>query len=195
MSRHRWRFGGRGRVALVAAGVVAVVSVAVAVGAGPRGLPPAKQAALDQEAADQAKGLANPALKNSAQVIPLGPQAPTPQFPGVQTVNAGAGVIIESSAAPPGEKNAVWINLWQEQGDSYAVGVYAGGVADDPTQGLVVWVRSGPAPEFSDVVSREILTPRRAGPVNVVAANGEVLTLLAADGTTFTFDASTGVFQ
>ncbi len=108
MSRHRWRFGARGRVALVAAGVVAVVSVAVAVGAGPRdGLPPAKQAALDQAAADQAKGLANPAPKptsDSPQVIPLGPQAPTPQFPGVQTVNPGAGVIIESSAAPPGER-------------------------------------------------------------------------------------------
>jgi hypothetical protein len=175
------------------------MSAALAMGAGGRdALPPAKQAALDQAAADQAIGLANPAPKppgNSPQVIPLGPQPLTPQFPGVQTVNAGAGVIIESSAAPPGEKNAVWINLWQEQGESYAIGVYAGGVADDPTQGLVVWVRSGPAPEFSDVVGREILTPRRAGPVRVVAASGEVLTLLGADGTTFTFDASTGVLR
>jgi len=37
-------------------------------------------------------------------------------------------------------------------------------------------------------------TPQRAGAVRVVSADGPVLTLRAASGTTFTFDAAAGRF-
>jgi hypothetical protein len=119
----------------------------------------------------------------------------TPYFPGKTTTPAGNGIIIETDNGPPGAKNSIWLNLWQEQGETRSLAVYAGGVADDPAQGLVVWVQSGPAPDFANVTERDLPTPRRAGAVRITAAHGEVLTLLAMDGTAFTFDADTGVFR
>lgn len=198
-----WRTSGRDRrvgslVALCVAVVATVGLAGFVLGGGARdALPPEKQSAFDRIAQDQAIGRANPAPKQPDATPPqmIVPALDPPQFPGVQTSLAGAGVIIESQMAPPGAKNSIWVNLWQEQGATRSIGVSAGAVADDPQQGLVDWVQSGPAPSFANATGAELRTPTRSGAVRVIAASGEVLTLRAADGTLFTFDAQAGAFR
>ncbi len=68
-------------------------------------------------------------------------------------------------------------------------------MANDPQQGLVEWVQAGPPPGFANRVGMTLLTPQRAGAVRVTAAVGDILTLVSADGITFTFDAGHGAFR
>jgi len=201
-SRHMQRPHPGLRAATLGLSLAAAISVAGAAlvlggGSGDR-LPSQKQAALDRIAHERAVGQADPAPKDPA-AGPLFSTNPQPSaaalFPGVKTTAAGGGLIVETGNGPPGAKDSVWLNLWQEDGATRSVAVYAGGVADDPDQGLVVFIVSGPPPAFANTVEQDLPTPTRAGAVRVEAATGEVLTLLATDGTRFTFDAGTGTFR
>jgi hypothetical protein len=91
---------------------------------------------------------------------------------------------------------------WQEVRGARTKIVYAGALAPDPSQGIVIvttWVvrassdataAAGPAMTF---VAH--LTPAKVGPVEIVAADGSVLTLRTSDGTKpLRFDVATGAF-
>jgi hypothetical protein len=83
--------------------------------------------------------------------------------------------------------------------------VYAGALADDPTQGIVVVVTANRPPDNpSDNVgadqglnmrSRVLRTPEKVGPVEIRSASGDVLTLVTSDGSRrFGFDAGSERF-
>jgi hypothetical protein len=188
---------------VTAIGVVVGASLALLVlsmvsgGSGSAGLPAEKQAALDRIAQDQAVGRANPAPKRPGEgpLLSTDLQGSADRFPGVKTSLAGNGMIVETEDGPPGARDSLWLNLWQETSATRSVAVYAGGVADDPDQGLVVWVTTGPPPAFANATEHDLPTPIRAGAVRVVSAVGELLTLQAADGTQLVFDASNGTFR
>jgi hypothetical protein len=178
-------------------GLIATVwVVALTLGGGAKdALPLEKQAAYDRMAQEQAVGRDNPAPKHPDATPPVDMPEPGPRFPNVKTQAAGAGTIIKTQFAPPGAKNSLWKNLWQEQGPAHGIALYAGAVADDPQQGVVFWMHSGPPPAYLDTTAAQLPTPTRHGAVHVESASGEVLTLRADDGTTFTFNAATGQFQ
>jgi hypothetical protein len=75
-----------------------------------------------------------------------------------------------------------FVNYWVGPVRDRWVYIYAGSRDAEPTQGGVVVVPDGSPPgEF-------LPTPGAAGSVKIVSAEGTVLTLLAADSTTFVFD-------
>jgi hypothetical protein len=81
-----------------------------------------------------------------------------------------------------------FVNYWQGHVRDQWVQVYAGIQDEDPKQGGVVVVPYGlPPGEF-------LPTPVAAGSVKIVAAQGTLLTLLAEDGSTFVFDASSSSY-
>lgn len=117
------------------------------------------------------------------------PSMPThaPVFPQPRT-RAGAGTIIETGLAPyPGSLYS-FENRWVMETPARAIIVYAGSSATDPAQGLVV-VDSSPRG-----VGGTFPTPTKSGSVHVVGADGQRLTLAAADGTTFVFDVAARAF-
>jgi hypothetical protein len=83
-------------------------------------------------------------------------------------------------------------NLGVERLSDRNIGVFAGGdgYAGDPTQGLLVVVVK--TPDRVPIGPVETYrTPMKAGPVEIIAAVGERLTLRAEDGTRFYFDVAT----
>lgn len=114
--------------------------------------------------------------------------------PNESPVPAGSGTIYDTAFGCPTD-NSVWLNLWQARSRDRSLGVCAGAVADDPRQGLVLWVESGPPPAFANLIGKTLSTPQRDGAVRVTAAAGDILTLTTADGSTFTFDAGNGAFR
>lgn len=143
-----------------------------------------------------------PGRRPAASMEPPSPTASRPPVadaspitvPNESPMPAGSGTIYDTPFGCPTD-NSVWLNLWQAQGTERSLAVCAGEVANDPQQGLVQWVESGPPPAFANLVGNTLLTPRRAGAVRVTAAIGDVLTLTSTDGIAFTFDAAYGVFR
>lgn len=94
---------------------------------------------------------------------------------------------------------------WQEVvGESQKV-VYAGALTLDARQGIVIVVRSkrvpdSPAPDFArqdqglDIRFRVFKTPGRVGAVEIVAADGQLLTVAVSSGQRFRFDVRTERF-
>ena len=112
--------------------------------------------------------------------------------------SAGSGKIIETSFTP---LNSIYRikNQWHEDINGLHITVYAGGRQSDSAGGdallsdlswpgiLVLTVTDGNGNYLAEK-SGEYWTPRNAGPVRVVSANGDKLTLVAVDGTSFIFD-------
>jgi len=155
-------------------------------------LPPAKLAAALQEAQARATALAVPtgslvqaqakAAASLATRIAVEPTA-APYHP-YPAIKAGSGAIVQSgmSALPPQLYN--FQNHWFEDEPDWPVVVWAGALAQDLEQGVVVVDAEG-----NEISLRgEYLTPGRDGSVRVISAIGEQLTLQATDGTTFVFD-------
>jgi len=100
--------------------------------------------------------------------------------------------IFESEQAPICKRYVVK-NRWQSDRGGKHVQIYAGNLAADPSQGLVVVLTTS-----ADLASRTVtehLTPRNAGPVRIVDASASHLTLVSALGSMWTFDIETLKFQ
>jgi hypothetical protein len=99
-----------------------------------------------------------------------------------------AGIVEDVSGALPTSRDEL-LNAWQGRVDGRFVAVYAGAQAGDREQGIVIVVtlKDAGGAAFEQALLR---TPGRSGPVRVASADGPVLTLRAASGATFTFDAA-----
>ncbi len=121
------------------------------------------------------------------------PQPPPSPWPQIARIPAGAGTIID---APFPLKGLTSRNQWYEVKDGKSITAYAGaeGYAFDPSQGVVLVVVE--TLDFQPVPSAggTYRTPVKAGPVRIVGAEGEVLTLVAEDGTKFLFDVASRRF-
>jgi len=103
---------------------------------------------------------------------------------------AGSGEIVD--------QHAYWLpktylggNSWQENaGTPSEVVIYAAAYRAEPSQGLLL-VTAAPT---ANRPSGEFPTPTKAGPVRIVGATGEVLTVRADDGTLFYFDVAAGKY-
>ncbi|MHB8646452.1 MAG: hypothetical protein ACYDAR_11760 [Thermomicrobiales bacterium] len=85
------------------------------------------------------------------------------------------------------------INEWFGSLNGKAVAVYAGYLYSDSTQGLVGVATS--QPDGTSDTYQEYLTPKKDGFVRITAVNGTQVSLIAKDGTTFTFDLGTRTFS
>jgi hypothetical protein len=94
-------------------------------------------------------------------------------------------------------------NEWFGSLNNVRLSVYAGsvatmksdgGVAEDPQQGYVAVAAgtdvNGPHRDY-----QEYLTPTKHGAVKITAVNGTLVSLVAKDGTVFTFDLATRTFS
>ena len=87
---------------------------------------------------------------------------------------------------------AVIENFYRAFPNSSAFVVAAGASKRDPQQGFV---GVAAAQKTGLVVLNTSLTPTKHGSVHITAVNGSLVTLAAADGTTFTFDDTTYTFR
>jgi hypothetical protein len=126
-----------------------------------------------------------------ATVYPTSAPGPTwtPDISGEPQREAGAGIIISDTANFSGPWKIAVLNQWYEIPKGFRV--YAG-VTDDPTQGALAIL----VPDEDLMNPQVYLTPLKAGPVQVVDAQGERLVLRSLDGTTtFYFDVPTRQFM
>ncbi len=193
----------RGRLGwlLTAASAVAVIALlGLGVMRSDSPLPPLsgeKQEMEERQTRLRAEAQANPpppgAEKPERRATPLA--QPSPWSP-VAQMAAGAGTIVETGQAPFPAMMFVGQNLWKEAKDGYYILAYAGseGYEGDPSQGLLMVVAMTfdykPLPELGGTYP----TPSKAGAVRIVGADGEVLSLLAEDGTKFLFDVASRRF-
>jgi hypothetical protein len=136
-------------------------------------LPPAKQAIEQQYSQERAAGEQNPA--------PRDPNAP---FPVVPTPPFETGIFTDCDSL----SSAIVENCWRVILGNVETTVYAGSESQtvNPQQGLVVvWTTSG----------NYVPTPIQAGPVRIVSAQNDTLTLVTTDDTyVLTFDVDTQSF-
>ena len=87
---------------------------------------------------------------------------------------------------------------WQQVKGKKTVIVYAGALAADPAQGVVIvstWRPLRGASEQGPGVQADVyLTPTRVGPVELSEAAGTVLTLRTSDGVELKFNVATGAY-
>lgn len=124
------------------------------------------------------------------QLRPSSTPVPTPAGarPTVITVphrTAGSGEIFEGGPPPVSSQSFQLINSWRKLSTDPAVLVWAGWTTPERTQGAVVVIVN----RSSGATSGEsYLTPAKSGPVRIVDAVGERLTLTSESGTIFYFD-------
>lgn len=100
--------------------------------------------------------------------------------------------ILENAGAPFPAAVFTARNAWQGKRDGGLVIVYAGVDGADPQQGLVIVIWEDKDGGFERAEHRP--TPVKAGPVKIVKAEGNHLTLEAQNGATFTFDVQSQSF-
>ncbi|MDZ7296202.1 MAG: hypothetical protein ONB14_12380 [candidate division KSB1 bacterium] len=170
-------------------------------------LEPGKRAAIEAEMAQLLaawrQSLVQPRPTMNPEKAAPGPLPPVetapPEFD-LPRQAAGAGTIIETGQAPFSPMQYLVRNRWvQERPDGSLVLVYAGvqGSALDLSgqQGVVVVVVLGPGGNPIAGESGSYPTPAKAGPVQVTDATGEVLKLMAENGTPFAFDLASRTYQ
>ncbi len=116
------------------------------------------------------------------------------QEAGPQGTPAGAGVITDQVGHPIEYYSGTFItarHAWYQRVDDGFIIVYSGHDAFDPSQGVVIVVRSG---TIFDPVGARIETPIKAGGLQMVDAVGERLILQSTQGQTFYFDVPGGRF-
>jgi hypothetical protein len=134
------------------------------------------------------------------QPTPVSP-TPDPDAAAQNTIvlrQAGAGTIVENGQAPLAGMAYTILNSWSQKTADKTVSVYAGGRHTNPgvtaeTQGVVVILVSANS-QALPAESGEYLTPTPVSTVRIVAAQGARLTLVAEDGTFFSFDVPTRKF-
>ena len=146
-------------------------------------LTPDKIAALNSEAAKMATARAAPQPPKRVSTAPNVKLVPTvPAHPEKQ---AGQGTIVESDFSIFLKTFPVE-NQWHEKMGANQLAVYAGATAKEPAQGLIAVVVTD---HFGTVLQQNFYsTPTKDGPVRVVSAVGERLTLQSKSAATFTFD-------
>lgn len=179
-SARRWLSG------LLAAGILAAVVAITAAGTAPTCLqmleeldrrmlgsaPPADPEALRER--DAAYEAAVAALCPPASPRPVPAEADVPYVPETGIFEPAEDVLARYDFA----------NYWVGRVGGTYVTVYAGIQDAEPQQGGVWVFRDG------EPVGGFLPIPAAAGGVRIVAADGALLTLRAADGSTFTFDAA-----
>lgn len=160
----------------------------------PTNYPHAKQTLEQAEVQTRVAALQSPLPLPGLAVLPTFSPG---QLADIPRRTAGAGVIVEG--APPRFHAAEFlvVNEWRETKGDKSIRVYAGVAGDgaslDMAQGAIrVEVRtpdSKPLPEGGTY-----LTPTKAGPVWIVDAQGEQLTLVAEDGSAFFFNVASQKF-
>lgn len=177
--------------AAAAAVLIVVVGVSGADPSGPQ-LPPAKQAIEQAVAKLQAQGRVNPMPKGlpnpntdagAAIVPPMGGRA------------AGDGVLFDSAqmSRPPTDRDDQFTSSWSLTSPGLNIDVWAGSLAVDPAQGLMMVVGWN-TDRTSIVGGATFTTPAKAGAETIIGASGHVLSLRSANGTTISFDPVAGVF-
>jgi hypothetical protein len=158
-------------------------------------VPLEKQARESHYAADKAAGEAAEAAQGQhIQPGDLGPPSDDPKdttgISGFITKVAGDGQIVETgNAGPPGTSDYVWQNEGVVTMDGGGViSVYAGARKADPKRGVLL-VTTWDQGQGHLLKSFTLTTPALDGSVRFIAGVGKTATLLAADGSTFTFDA------
>ncbi|MBI4497919.1 MAG: hypothetical protein HY689_08490 [Chloroflexi bacterium] len=144
-------------------------------------LPPEKQALEERYARDRATARQTPKDHQ---------QGPPPQTPGQRPLRPRG--LIEHGQAPFSSQDVVVRNQWQDEVNGAWVHVYAGALAGDPEQGMVVVVT-----ESADGMlgtAHRYPTPNQSGAVRIVKAEGTTLVLVAPGGPPFTFDVQSGTF-
>lgn len=174
-------------VALAAAGtlVLSLAITAVATSQTPvdwRGLPSLKRAMEERAEQFRLQGQANRAPKDPVKAPAAPPQSDAAPPRG----------IIAEGQAPFSSQDAVIRNQWQDVVDGAWVHAYAGALASDRSQGLVIVVRR--PLDGSAITGDRYLTPTKAGAVHFVTANGLQLVLRSQSGGQLTFDLPSGTF-
>jgi hypothetical protein len=165
----------------------------IEVPATPSSLPTADKFAAARELATQVAAIPS-ATRYWPYPTPTLDFIPTDWPPAVPYQAAGAGFILTGAQLGMSSGDFKDTNMWLELLPDRTIRVFAGGdgYIGDPTQGLLVISVKTPAPHRVLIGSIETYrTPTEAGPVTVIDAVGERLTLQADDGTTFYFDVAT----
>lgn len=181
-----WRSARRWLPGLLAAGILAGVVTVTAAGTAPTCLqmleeldrrmlgsaPPADPEALRQR--NEAYEEAVAALCPPASPRPVPPEPDVPYIPELGIFEPAEDVLGQYDFS----------NYWVGEVRGAYLTVYAGIMDADPRHGGVWVFRDG------EPVDGFLPTPAAAGGVRIVAEDGALLTLQAADGSTFTFDAA-----
>ena len=165
------------RLTLLAAFAAAVFGLPLAVAASTDNqLPPGKAA----EAQPNPPTLQTPPGLDTRKP-PARPATPEPQW------RSG---IIDSGLAPFPSSLYTIVNQWQDIVAGKHVNVYAGADANDPQQGLLV-VQTTPLDESESSPPDVYRAADRVGSLEIVRAEGAVLTLQAGNGSTYRFVVAT----
>lgn len=170
------------RVAIIVVGAAALgIPAARLVSAGGPALPQEKQAILDRVDAERAAGVSAPK-----------PSDPTALRPPEEPEAPWTTGIVEDGEAPFPSSDVTILNRWQGRIDGVRVVVYAGALARDARQGVVIVARLGA--DLAEVSSRRYLTPVKAGAVKIARAAGDRLALESVSGVQSLFDVSNAAF-
>jgi hypothetical protein len=140
-----------------------------------KGLRPDKQAFVDRMVREQ----------QAAARIPPAPadraRAPTP--PPVPRTGPPPRGIIEDGQAPLPSRQLRVLNQWQDVIDGQLIHVYAGRSEADPAHGVIVVLTPGRS-------GGTYVTPTATGGLRIIREEGQVFTLAAANGETWSFNLS-----
>lgn len=92
--------------------------------------------------------------------------------------------IIENPSVPFYSGDVHINNAWQELVNGYYITVYAGSLAEDPTQGIVIIIRE--YPDF--ILSDRLFTSEKAGSLRIITVDGLRLLLQTENKQSFYFD-------
>jgi hypothetical protein len=152
--------------------------------AGP-GLPPEKEALEQHAALVQALGKAQAAL------VPK-PNDPAAKRLAPHPAERPPSGLVELPSPFPAREYLLAATGWQELMGDRRLTVYAGSLATDRRQGILVAATTGPGADERIVAVYPEST--KNGPVEIVAARGRTLTLRDSAGETSTFDLTTRRF-
>jgi hypothetical protein len=170
---------------------VAVAGAGIAFGSGGRPL-----SARDRESLEEKAGLEAFAQQVQQQARLHPPSVPPPTRPPAETSPnppPPEGIVDVGPPLPP--EQYLIQNGWQQLVDDHLVQAFAGALAGDPSQGVVVvvtraWDLQTMQPDLVDEeVSVETFpSPLRLGSLRVVSAQGSVLGLVSDQGIVLAFD-------
>jgi hypothetical protein len=166
-----------------------------------KGLSVEKRAIAEEEYKNCVNARETPSPVGITKAIPSAPPG------GINKISlvsrpAGKGTILETSFSP---LNSIYriINQWRGDIDGMQIVVYAGGRRSDAESGdvnerswpgIVVLVVKDSNGNYIDDKGGEFWTPQNVGPVRIVDAISNQLTLVAQNGTSFLFDVTTRQF-
>jgi hypothetical protein len=148
-------------------------------------LPPGKQELLQREQQQYTEALS----QGQASQDMADQKNPAPQ--GTPAVESWPEGIFETGQAPL-PHDYVIENQWQTTLPNGHVRVYAGSLASDPSQGLVVVLTT--SLDLKQGTTQVYLTPAKTGPIRIFDSYGQQLSLISKGGALLTFDVSARQF-